>query len=275
MQFSNQTLVVTGSSSGIGAATVSLALSTGAEVHAVDIVAPSTTREPGRHDHQCDLADPDSIARLTASLPEIDAVLNCAGIPNGGRFDPVSIMKVNWLGLRLLTESLIHRLGPEGSIVHVGSTAGRDWALNAQWHNELMAATSFDDGLKWVEDHLDLIGDGYGFSKQAVQYYTVWRSVQLLRLQIRMNCVNPGVTDTNLVSDFRAGVGNDVIDHAVAVAGRMATPQEMAPAILFLADRASSAYITGVNLNVDRGTGAARATNQSDPATIWANHGHR
>jgi NAD(P)-dependent dehydrogenase (short-subunit alcohol dehydrogenase family) len=34
----------------------------------------------------------------------------------------------------------------------------------------------------------------------------------------------------------------------------------MAPALLFLADDASASYINGVNLNIDRGTGAAHAT---------------
>ena len=49
----------------------------------------------------------------------------------------------------------------------------------------------------------------------------------------------------------------------------MADPTEMAPAILFLADPVSSSYVNGVNLNIDRGTGAARLTGQSDPALIW------
>ena len=64
-------------------------------------------------------------------------------------------------------------------------------------------------------------------------------------------------------------MGDDIIDHAERVAGRMAQPAEMAPAMLFLADNASSSYINGVNLNIDRGTGAARLTSQSDPALIW------
>jgi NAD(P)-dependent dehydrogenase (short-subunit alcohol dehydrogenase family) len=50
----------------------------------------------------------------------------------------------------------------------------------------------------------------------------------------------------------------------------MADPAEMAPAMLFLGDHAAASYLNGVNLNVDRGTGAARATDQFDPARIWS-----
>ena len=84
-----------------------------------------------------------------------------------------------------------------------------------------------------------------------------------------MNSLCPGITQTGLVDDFRRGMGDEVIDHAAAVAGRFAEPSEMAPTMLFLADEAAASYLNGVNLNVDRGTGAARMTDQSDPERIW------
>ena len=48
-----------------------------------------------------------------------------------------------------------------------------------------------------------------------------------------------------------------MIDRAIELAGRLAEPAEMAPAMLFLADQRTASYINGINLNVDRGTGAA------------------
>jgi NAD(P)-dependent dehydrogenase (short-subunit alcohol dehydrogenase family) len=132
-----------------------------------------------------------------------------------------------------------------------------------------MAAERFQDGLDWVLDHPEVIGDGYAFSKEAVQYYTMWRAVQLLPRGLRMNSICPGITDTGIIGDFRKGMGDELIDHAERVAGRMAHPAEMAPAMLFLADPMAASYINGVNLNIDRGTGAARLTGQSDPAYIW------
>lgn len=281
LDFTGRTVVITGTSSGMGAEVLSLFARAGATIHALDRAEPAP---PDRADtngapldpsfHRCDLGQADSIDRTVAALPDrVDVLVNCAGVPNGGRFTPAEVMAVNWLGLRHLTESLLDRMDDGGAVVHVASTAGRAWPERRLQHEELMAAATFEQGRRWVSDHPEAYGDGYAFSKEAVQFYTLWRAVQLLPRGIRMNSVCPGITDTAIIDDFRAGMGDELIDHARAVAGRIASPAEMAPAMLFLADNASSSYLTGVNLNIDRGTGAARATDQSDPGLIWGTSG--
>lgn len=266
LDFSNKTVVITGAASGMGAETTRLLRQQGAEVIALDVVAV----EADVRFVACDLGDPSSIDAAVAQLPErVDVLMNCAGVPNGGRFSPEEVLRVNWLGLRHLTEAVLSRMADGGAVVHIASTAGRAWTERIDEHQQLMRAASFAEGLAWVEANEELIGDGYAFSKEAVQYYTMWRAVQLLSRGLRMNSICPGITDTGIISDFRKGMGDDIIDHAERVAGRMAQPAEMAPAMLFLADNASSSYINGVNLNIDRGTGAARLTSQSDPALIW------
>lgn len=269
LDFSGRVLVVTGGASGIGAATVELAERCGADVHLLDVAEPAGGSGGGSW-YGCDLRDRAAIDEVVVALPPaIDGLLNCAGVPNGGRFSPLEVMQVNWFGLRHLTEALLPRIALGGAVVHVASTAGRDWADRVDVHAELMTLDGFDAGAGWTQSNPEIVGDGYGLSKEAVQYYTLWRSVQLLPTGVRMNSVCPGVTDTKLVADFRRGLGDEIIDHAAAVAGRMAEPSEIAPAMLFLADAASSSYVNGVNLNVDRGTAAARATGQSDPKLIW------
>ncbi len=266
---SDKIVVMTGTASGMGAAARQLFLQAGASVEAVDLADQGLSQDDGRF-HHCDLSDRAAIDQLVDRLPTtIDVLVNCAGIPNGGRFDAEQIMRVNWLGLRHLTESVLTRMGEGGAVVHVASTAGRDWPERREHHQQLMAAQSFDEGLAWVRDHRGVYGDGYAFSKEAVQFYTLWRSVQLLPRGVRMNSVCPGITDTAIIDDFRRGMGDQTIDHAQAVAGRIATPAEMAPAMLFLADTAASSYVNGVNLNIDRGTSAARTTGQADPELIW------
>lgn len=241
----------------MGEAVAALLVTRGADVHGVDVVP---IERPGRH-YQCDLGDEAAIAGLMKDLPgEVHVLLNCAGIPNGGRYSAAQVMSVNWLGLRDLTEGLLPRMPSGSAVVHVASTAGRGWADNEASIQELIDVDGFANGLAWVQAHADVCGDGYSFSKQVVQYYTMCRALQTIDDGIRMNAINPGVTNTQLIADFRRGVGDDVIDRAEEVAGRLAEPAEMAPAMLFLADEASASYINGVNLNVDRGTGAAHLT---------------
>jgi len=256
MDLSEHTVVVTGAASGIGAAVVDSLLAAHATVHTLDVAVVAA---PVAQAVQCDLGDRASIDLALELLPgRVDMLMNCAGVPNGGRFTPAEVMNINWLGLRHLSEELLPRIPAGGSITHVASTAGRAWADNADHHSALMAATTFEAGAEWVAENADIIGDGYGFSKQAVQYYTMWRSIQVRPdNDVRMNSLCPGVTNTQLSADFRRGVGDDVIDRAVELAGRAAEPAEMAPALLFLADQRTASYVNGINLNVDRGTGAA------------------
>lgn len=254
--FTDRTVVVTGAASGIGRATAELLISHGADVHTLDI-AKVDLDVAG--DHRCDLGDPGSIDAAVEQLPaSIDAVVNCAGLPNGGRFSAHEVMKVNWLGLRHVTEVVLARMPRGSAVVNVGSTAGRDWHVRAEPIAELLVRQGFDDSLDWIDDNAELVGDGYAFSKEVVHYYTTWRSVALNPSGIRMNAVAPGVTNTALVDDFRRGVGDDAIDRAVRIAGRMAEPHEMAPALLFLADPSASSYVNGTTLTVDGGSHAAR-----------------
>jgi len=261
MDLSDKTVVVTGAASGIGAAAVDALLRAQATVLTLD-VAPVTA--PVTQAIGCDLGDQASIDVALELLPaHVDMLLNCAGVPNGGRFDAAQVMAINWLGLRHLTEAVLDRIPAGGSITHVASTAGRAWADNADQHQALMDASDFAAGQAWINSNLDVLGDGYSFSKQAVQYYTLWRGLQVCAdHDVRMNSLCPGVTNTQLSESFRRGVGDDIIDRAIAVAGRQAEPAEMAGALLFLADQRTASYVNAINLNVDRGTGAAHALGQ-------------
>jgi NAD(P)-dependent dehydrogenase (short-subunit alcohol dehydrogenase family) len=258
-RYADKTVIVTGAATGIGGALTAELVGQGARVHTLDIapVAAEVTMAV-----QCDLGDQGSIDTALELLPpNVDALFNCAGVPNGGRFSAAEVMAINWFGLRHLTESVLERMAPDTAVVHVASTAGRGWPAHEAELRSLMEADGFDAGAAWVEAHAELVGDGYSFSKEAVQWYTMWRSLPVLAARgVRMNSICPGVTDTQLAQDFRKGVGDDVINRAIAVAGRLAEPREMVGAMLFLADHGQASYVNGINLNVDRGTGAAHAT---------------
>lgn len=87
-------------------------------------------------------------------------------------------------------------------------------------------------------------------------------SVQVLpNLPIRINCVMPGAVYTPLLSNQIAPNASYDKTNAAAKAGvpmgRIAMPQEIAPAVLFLADNSRASYITGASLVIDGGLTAA------------------
>jgi glucose 1-dehydrogenase len=91
----------------------------------------------------------------------------------------------------------------------------------------------------------------YNMAKAAIDQMMRTAAAELLPHKIRVNSVYPGWTDT-------PGERKYFTDEAIAKAakdmpwGRLATPDEIARAILFLADPASD-YITGTVLHVDGG----------------------
>jgi len=263
LDYSGRTAVVTGAATGMGAETVALLLEAGAKVHALDIAEVTAPVASAQH---VDLGDPNSIDAVLDGLPDrIDALMHCAGIPGGTRFGPLTVMQVNFLGLRHLTEAVFDRLSDNGSITSIASLAGGGWPGHTAELIELLATDGFAEAETWLDGRSDLVGDGYGLSKECVQYWTMWRSTTAIRSGVRVNAICPGVTDTKIMVDFREAMGDAAIDMtADAGIGRLASASEMAPAMLFLGHHRSASYINGVNLNIDGGFMAALTTGQVD-----------
>ncbi|MEG1971727.1 MAG: SDR family oxidoreductase, partial [Oscillospiraceae bacterium] len=91
-------------------------------------------------------------------------------------------------------------------------------------------------------------GCGYPTSKFAVNGLTKSLARELASDKIRVNAVAPGVVDTDMV----AALPNDMREKLIATLplGRMATPEDIANAFLFLAGDMAS-YISGIVLSVD------------------------
>jgi NAD(P)-dependent dehydrogenase (short-subunit alcohol dehydrogenase family) len=266
-RYDGLTVAVTGAATGMGHETVRLLLDAGAEVHALDILDVPL---PVAASIRVDLGDPRAVDAAVASLPNrIDVLMNCAGIPGGTRFTPLEVMAVNFLGLRQLTEAVLPRIPRGGSVVHIASIAGGQWFNHVAELGELLATPDPTAGLAWCEAHRDLLGDGYFFSKEAVQFYTMARSVSSIKDGVRMNSICPGVTDTKIMPDFRQAMGEAAIDlTAQSGIGRLAEAAEMAPAMVFLGSQAAASYVNGVNLVIDGGFSAAAATGQVDYSSL-------
>ncbi|MGB0495779.1 MAG: glucose 1-dehydrogenase [Kangiellaceae bacterium] len=92
----------------------------------------------------------------------------------------------------------------------------------------------------------------YSMTKATVISMTGAMAKEVAKYNIRVNAVLPGLTDTKFAS---ALTKNDKMLNSILPLipmARMAQPEEIAPAFLFLASDASS-YITGINLPVDGG----------------------
>ena len=261
-RYDGRTVVITGAATGMGNETTRMLLDAGATVHALDIAAvdldvASTV--------SVDLGDRSSIDAAVAQLPDrVDVLMNCAGIPGGTRFTPAEVMRVNFIGLRHLTETLLPRIPAGGNVVNIASIAGSGWMSHVAELGELLAAADFDAGVAWLDGKDELIGDGYFFSKEALQFYTMATAVRTIKNGVRMNSICPGVTDTKIMPDFRQSMGDAAINMtADAGIGRLAEPSEMAPAMVFLG-ASEATYVNGVNLIVDGGFTAGMMTGQVD-----------
>jgi NAD(P)-dependent dehydrogenase (short-subunit alcohol dehydrogenase family) len=249
MNFTDQRVVVTGAASGIGAETAKVLAAAGAHVISID-------RNAATGDHiaqhiSCDLTDRASIdAAITSVDGPIDALCNVAGVP--GNLDSQTVIAVNFLGLRHITEGLAEQITDGGAIVNVASIAGNAWQANLAEVKLLLGTPSFEDGIAWTTDNSMTGTRAYNFSKEAVIVWTMANSRRWWSRGIRLNSVSPGVIETPILGDFRESMGNESIDWAINAVGRVGKPSDIAPAIAFLASRATP-WINGTNLNVDGG----------------------
>jgi glucose 1-dehydrogenase len=91
----------------------------------------------------------------------------------------------------------------------------------------------------------------YNMSKAALEHMSKTAAIELAEHRIRVNLIQPGWTDTPGERKFAS---EETLQRAGAKIplGRLGNPEEMARAILFLADPAND-YMTGAALLVDGG----------------------
>ena len=153
---------------------------------------------------ECDLRDPRQIEATVAKIGSVvNMLFNCAGLPN--TFPDLDVMLVNFCGLRHLTEQVIPNMleGADSAIASIASTAGIGWMANLELLGPLLATPDFARRAAWCEEHPAALANAYGLSKEAINAYTAFRSFPLAAQGIRINCLNPGPTDTPMMPDSR------------------------------------------------------------------------
>jgi NAD(P)-dependent dehydrogenase (short-subunit alcohol dehydrogenase family) len=264
--YEGRRVVVTGAATGVGAALIEVLAELGAEHVTVLDVKPPT----GPHDRylEVNLADE---AAVDAAAGELDgpvhALFNNAGVADTS--PARTVIGVNYLALRRLSEALLNRIPDGGAIVNTASTAGGQWASHIEQINALLDIAGWKQTLDWTDANLEALGvQPYFFSKELVQVYTMRSSRPTIRRGVRTNSVCPSPIDTPLLDDFRKTMTDKLIDWNVSETnGRLVTPREVATVLAFLGSDAA-AYVNGVNLLVDAGFTAAMTTGQVDFAGL-------
>ncbi|MFJ9567840.1 coniferyl-alcohol dehydrogenase [Streptomyces fuscichromogenes] len=248
LELHGRTVVVTGGSSGIGAAVVSHLTDEGAEVVVLDRTAP----ESGVRHLMVDLSDPRSVENAAARLPdEIFGLVNAAGV--SGAHDTELVFKVNYLGLRELSHRLLPRLRAGGAIVNVASGAGSLWRRRLDTLLELTDLTDSEQALKWFRPLAMTGPQAYDFTKEAVIVLSQRMALESFpRHGVRVVSVSPGAVETPLLPSFLDTMGADFLTFVKDALGRDGRPDEIAETITYLLSPRAS-WINGTDIAVDGG----------------------
>jgi 3(or 17)beta-hydroxysteroid dehydrogenase len=167
----------------------------------------------------------------------LDVLVNNAGIAyhraitDTALADWRSLMAVNLDGVFLGTKhgvQAMRRHGEGGSIINVSSIAGLGgWAFSS----------------------------AYSASKGGVRLFTKAIAIECAAEAIRVNSIHPGAVRTPIWGKIGATPERQAAIGAASPLGRMAEPEEVADAILYLASDASR-YVTGSELVIDGGVTA-------------------
>ena len=241
MRFSDKVAIVTGGSSGIGAAIVARLRAEGAQVVNGDI------RPPAEAD-----VDGDAIFQQTdvRSAAEVKTLIETA-ITRFGRLDVL----INNAGIGLLAETPDMTEDDWERLFAVNVTAVFHACKAAIPH---MRATG--GAIVNVASISGLLGDfgmgAYNASKAAVINYTRSLALDCSRLGIRVNALCPGaIAGTAMAVGEHGGEEYRQSWLATIPLGRFGTAQEMASVVAFLASEDAS-YVTGAILAADGGATA-------------------
>ena len=242
------TYAVTGSASGIGAATVKSLRSAGHEVITLDL------RDA---DLQADLSTPEGRSTAVHGIREragqgLDGLVPCAGV--GPHVDPRSLIpEINYFGAVELVEGLRDLVAARrGAIVLIGSNSATMMEYDATYVQALLAG----DRAAATARANEVDGQTcYGGGKYAMTCWMRRNNSGFAGKGVRINAVAPGFTETALTEagmqdpEYRQAMQDFV---ASIPLGKPGKAEDQAEAITFLLSERAS-FISGSVLFVDGG----------------------
>ncbi|KAK6733312.1 hypothetical protein RB195_017201 [Necator americanus] len=267
-RFQGKVVIITGSSSGIGAGTAVLFAKEGAKVTItgrkkdglaatkkamlevganedhINVVATDVTDALGREE---------LITSTIRKFGQLDILVNNAGAAfSGGNgatglavstevLDRTMKLNVNSV-IELIQLARPHLVKSKGEIVNVSSIAGLPAAHSSVPY--------------------------YAMAKAALDQMMRALAIELIAEGVRVNNVNPGAVSTNFTQNF--GLSDELAqkryahfakNRHVLPCGKVGSPSDIASVIAFLADRSQSYYIIGQTIVADGGTSLVLALN--------------
>jgi NAD(P)-dependent dehydrogenase (short-subunit alcohol dehydrogenase family) len=247
LDFSGKVALVTGAASGMGLATAQAFAEAGAAVVLADfkedaVKAAAEKLVAARHKAlavRCDVSDDAQVAamvdRTVAEFGRLDAAFNNAGVmariaPTGDstREDWDRVIGVNLRGVWSCMKHELRQMERQGS--------------GAIVNNASVGALTGNPGIA-----------SYIASKHGVVGLTRTAALEYVKRGIRVNAVNPGLIDTQIVRDVVSGDEQAYAELAKQVPmGRAGRPEEIASVVLWLCSPGAS-YVVGHALTVDGG----------------------
>jgi 3-oxoacyl-[acyl-carrier protein] reductase len=251
MRLTNKVALITGSASGIGRASALLFSREGAKVVVADVdenggrqTVDSIRQQGGSaifvRTDVTKAEDMEKMVKATvAEYGKLDVLFNNAGV--GTSFFPLEqVEEEYWAKIMAINVSSVY-LGCKYAIPVMKSQGGGVIIMTAS--------------ISGVRPRPGLVL--YSTSKGAVITFTKALAIELAPSKIRVNCINPVVTDTAFLTktiDPSQMEGAKKAMITTIPLGRLGQPEDMAGAALYLASDEAS-MVTGVSLDVDGGRG--------------------
>jgi 2-keto-3-deoxy-L-fuconate dehydrogenase len=240
-RLAGKTCLVTGAVQGIGRAISDAFLREGAQVIATDLQWERLQTEfehPNAKVALMDATDPEAVAAVAATHPDVNVLVNCAGfVAVGALLECDAPQLRRSFDINVVTMlNTIHSFLPamrerrDGSIINIASVV-----------SSVMAAPN---------------RFAYGVTKAAVIGLTMSVARDYVTDGIRCNAISPGTVDTPSLKDRMKAQGDYEAARAAFIArqpmGRVGTPEEIAEIAVLLASNEAT-FMTGSNIVIDGG----------------------
>jgi len=243
MRLSDKIALVTGGSRGIGFATAKILSENGATVIITaknhERLEKAVLEIPNSTGIAADIRNKDDVKNVINKIIEkfgkLDILVNNAGVfPKIKQLHEINedewneVLDVNLTGqFRFTKEAIPYLQRTSGSIINISSDAG-------------------------IKAYQGFNADAYSASKAALIILTKCWALEYAKDKIRVNCICPGVVDTDMTKPFLKTQKDIEFMNSEHPIGRIGQPEEIGKAVLYFASDDAS-WTTGAILTVDGG----------------------